>query len=397
MRDLLFLCHRLPYPPDKGEKIRAWHMFAHLAKTYRMHLGCLIDTAEDWGHVPAVQAMCADMHAAPFDGRWQRVRALASLRPGRALTPGYFSNPGLQAWVNAKCRTGVIDRVFVFSSGMAGYVMGKRGYPDRTLDMVDVDSAKWAAYAQDSRFPARLVWAREARLLLAFERRVATEFDRTLLVSAAECAHFAALAPEAAGRVFDVENGVDLARFSPALAFPPAFTTPGPHLVFTGTMDYRPNIDAVTWFVAEMLPALRRARPELVFHIVGANPAPQVLALAGPAVRVTGRVADVRPYVAQADVVVVPLRIARGIQNKLLEAMAMGRPVVASLQAFEGVRAVAGQDLLVADGPAATVAAVLAVLDGAHPGLGAAGRRAMEQGYDWAGRLARLDTVMGSV
>jgi sugar transferase (PEP-CTERM/EpsH1 system associated) len=401
MDNLLFLSHRIPYPPDKGEKIRAWHIFRHLARFHRMHLGCLIDSPPDWEHVPMLRAMCADMHVAALDRRRQKWRALLRLRPGRALTPGYFFNAGLQRWVDARLAGGTIDRVFVFSSGMAGYVMqggamrGPAGC-DRTLDMVDVDSEKWAEYAARAAWPARLVWAREGRLLRRFERAAAASFDRTLLVSADECARFAALAPEAAGRVFAVENGVDLARFSPDHAFPTPFGTAGPHVVFTGTMNYWPNADAVSWFVQTVLPGLLAARPGLMFHIVGANPTPEVLALAPrPGVAVTGRVADVRPYVAHADVVVAPLRIARGIQNKVLEAMAMGRPVVASPQAHEGVRAWPERDLLVAEGAAATQAAVGSILEGRHPGLGAAGRAAMVAAYGWESALAGLDAAMG--
>ena len=396
MGNLLFLSHRIPYPPDKGEKIRAWHLFEHLARHHRMHLGCLIDAEADWAHVPTLRAMCAGLHAARLDKRRQKLRALLRLRPGRALTPDYFHDPALQEWVDATLATGTIDRVVVFSSGMAEYVMGKRGYPDRTLDMVDVDSEKWRSYADRAQGLKRWVWAREARLLRGFERRAALAYDRTLLVSAAECARFAEIAPESRDRVFAVENGVDLERFSPTLAFATPFEGAGPHLVFTGTMDYWPNADAVDWFAREVVPMLRAVRPTTMFHVVGANPTPDVMALARrPGVAVTGRVDDVRPYVAHADVVVTPLRIARGIQNKLLEAMAMGRPVVASPEAFEGVRAEPGRDLLVADGAAATRDAILAVLDGAHPQMGLHARHAVERSYGWPASLARLDALLG--
>ena len=194
-----------------------------------------------------------------------------------------------------------------------------------------------------------------------------------------------------------VENGVDLDRFSPNTTYDTPFTTPGPHLVFTGNMDYWPNADAVAWFATEVMPLLRTARPTVELCIVGANPGPDTMRLGSlPGVTVTGRVPDVRPYVAHADVCVAPLRIARGIQNKVLEAMAMARPVVASPQAFEGVRATAGQDLLVADGAHDTAAAILSVLDGAHPGLGQAGRRAVEAGYAWSATLARLDDILAA-
>jgi glycosyltransferase involved in cell wall biosynthesis len=163
-------------------------------------------------------------------------------------------------------------------------------------------------------------------------------------------------------------------------------------------MGYRPNVEAVCWFAEAVLPRLRAAAgaaPPPEFHVVGANPAPAVQALARlPGVRVTGAVPDVRPWLVRAAVAVAPLSIARGIQNKVLEAMAMGRPVVASPQAFEGVRAVAGRDLLVADGAEDWTRRVAEVLAGAYPRLGAAGRAAVAAGHNWSATLVRLDEAM---
>jgi sugar transferase (PEP-CTERM/EpsH1 system associated) len=273
--------------------------------------------------------------------------------------------------------------------------------------MQDIDSEKWTQYAQQAAWPMRLVWAREGRTLLAYERMAAMACERTLFVSEQECRRFAELAPEARDRIDRLEQGVNLEQFSPDAALDNPYPDPAPRLVFTGNMDYWPNADAAIYFAREVMPLLRQRDPAPRFVIVGANPTPEVQALAAPGdgkgaapddgkgaapdVQVTGRVPDVRPYVAHAAVSVAPLRIARGIQNKILEAMALGRPVVASPQAFEGVRAAAGQDLLVGDGAAAIARLVGEVLDGAHPSLGANGRRAVERGYAWAGTLARLD------
>ncbi len=392
MRDLLFLSHRIPYPPDKGEKIRAWHLFEQLAQTYRVHLGCFIDDPADRAHLPELRGRCADLACFGLNRQGQKLKALARLRPGRPLSLGYFHDRRLHRWVREKLAGG-IDRAFVYCSAMAPYVMHATGVR-RVLDMVDVDSEKWAAYAARSSPPARWVWAREGRTLLAFERRAALAFDHSLFVSQAECRRFAALAPETAGRLGWLDNGVDLARFSPGF---PATAMPagGPDLVFTGTMDYWPNIDAVGWFARNVLPLLRPSWPGVRFWIVGANPAAEVTELAKlPGVRVTGRVADTRPYLAQAAVVVAPLRIARGIQNKVLEAMAMGRPVVASPQAYEGIHATAGRDLLVADGAGETAGRIAEVLQGRHPGLGAAAREAVERGHAWAATLAGLEALM---
>lgn len=301
----------------------------------------------------------------------------------------YYRHPGLRRWTAAQLAQGM-DVALVYTAAMMPYVLGAP--LPVVLDMVDVDSQKWAMYAPRARFPMRAVWAREARNLLAFERRAAAASRVSLLVSPHEAARFAALAPESASKIDYYENGVDLAAFSPASRWPDPYPDAGPHIVFTGHMDYWPNIDAVTWFADEVMPLLAGREPSPRFWIVGANPSEAVRRLAErPNVDVTGRVPDVQPYVAHAAASVSPLRMARGIQNKVLEAMAMGRPVVASPEAFEGVRATPGTDLLVADGPAETAKAIAAILDGAHPGLGASARAAMERSYAWSTTLARLD------
>ncbi|WP_291298695.1 TIGR03087 family PEP-CTERM/XrtA system glycosyltransferase [Elioraea sp.] len=400
MRRLLYLSHRIPFPPDKGEKIRAWHILEHLARRFAVDVGCLVDDPADLRHVPALAARVASLEAHQVAGGARAyLRALRHLKPGGTLTRGWFFHPALDAWVRKGLASGRYDAVFVYSSAMAPYVMGHPRHPAtqvRVLDLVDVDSAKFKAYAQTGTSLLRPVHAREARTLLALERAAAKAFDHTLLASAAEVAHFHSLAPEA-GHVQALDNGVDAARFDPAGAYPNPFPDGAPAIVFTGAMGYRPNIDAVTWFAEAVLPRLRGRSPAPSFHIVGANPASSVRALAAhEGVFVTGTVPDIRPYLAHAAVAVAPLQIARGIQNKVLEAMAMARPVVATTGAFEGVRAVPGRDLLVADAPSDFAGAVAAVLDGAHPALGAAGRAAMLAGHDWSATLAPLDAMLGS-
>jgi len=397
-RRLLFLCHRIPYPPDKGEKIRAWHILDHLAGRWDVDLGFLADDPADLVHLPALQARCAVVECRPVNRRAQIMRTLAHLRPGQPLGLGWFHDPHLRSWVEHGLEANRYHAAFVYSSTMAPYVMGPAAHRPglrRVLDMVDVDSEKWLAYAATARGIKRQVWAREARTLLAFERRAAQDFDRTLFVSEDERRRFAELAPECAARTASLDNGVDLRRFDPATGYPNPFQNDAPALVFTGTMDYRPNVDAVCWFVEEVMPLLRGRAPAPHFYIVGANPSPPVRTLAQHTdVHVTGRVADIRPYIAHADAAVAPLRIARGIQNKVLEAMAMARPVIASPQAFEGVRARPGVDLLVADGAAEMARLIAQVLDGRHPHLGEAARAAMLGTYDWAATLRPLASML---
>jgi polysaccharide biosynthesis protein PslH len=393
MQDLLFLAHRIPFPPDKGDKIRAWNIFRHLARTHRMHLGCFVDDPADRVHLAELRSHCADLCCIPLNRRVQHLKTVLRLRHGKPLSLGYFHDRRLQRWVDAKLATGTIDRVFVFSSSMAGYVMHAKGVR-RILDMVDVDSEKWTAYAKTGRFPARAVWAREGRTLLAFERYAAAHFDHSLFAAEHEWQRFVTLAPETVQRTSWVSNGVDSDYFSPAHHFAAPFTSQGAELVFTGRMDYRPNIDAMQWFVREILPLLRQRVPTVRLWIVGSAPSREVLALGKLAgVHVTGRVPDTRPWLAAADVVVAPLRIARGIQNKLLEAMAMARPVVATPEAFEGVRAMPGRDILLAGGVDDTVQRIAEVLDGRHGTLGEAARRAVEAEHQWSVTLRPIDRL----
>ena len=403
MQNLIFIAHRIPFPPDKGEKIRGLNLLKHLSRNYRIHLGCLIDQPEDAQHLPLLREWCADVAGFPISKRRQKISALLRARPGRPLMLDYYRHPGLHAWVRQTMATTPMDIAYIYSVAMMPYAEHlapphpgpQPARPHMILDAQDIDSEKWTAYAQTAAFPMRHVWSREGRTLFAYERRAAMACDATLFVSPQEATRFAELAPETASRVHAVENGVDLDRFSPTPQYPTPFDTPGPHLVFTGNMDYWPNADAVIWFATEVMPQLRTTRPTIEFHIVGANPGPETLRLATlPGVRVTGRVPDVRPFLAHADVCVAPLRIARGIQNKVLEAMAMARPVVASQGAFEGVRATAGQDLLVADTAPAMATAINAILDGHHPTLAPAGRAAVERGYAWPATLAHLDTIL---
>ena len=396
-RDLIFISHRIPWPLNKGEKIRGWNLIQHMRSLgYRVHLGCVVDDPSDMQHAERMRGVCESVGAFPIDKSRQKYRALLHARPGRPLMPDFYFSPALQEWIRETMARVPMDVVYIYSVAMAPYALQGGNSGRRILDAQDIDSEKWAEYARSAKFPMRLFWAREARTLLAYERMAAAACEWTFFVSEPEAVRFRELAPEVAGRVVAVECGVDLTRFSPSDTYDRPFGEPGPCLVFTGNMDYWPNADAVIWFAHEVLPLLRARIPGIRFWIVGANPTEEVRALEFmPGIHVTGRVEDVRPFVAHAAAIVCPLRIARGIQNKVLEGMAMGRPVIASPPAFEGVRAESGTELLVADGPAAFVQAVSDVLDGKHPDLGRDARQAMERGYAWNAVLAGLEGYLG--
>jgi sugar transferase (PEP-CTERM/EpsH1 system associated) len=388
VEDLLLLIHRIPYPPNKGDKIRSWHLLKHVAQHYRVHLGTFVDDPDDWQHVPTVEKLCASSHFAGLHPLRARVRSLAALPLGRSLSEGYYRDAGLARWVEQTMAAHNVKRVLVFSSPMAQYADQYRG-ARRVIDFCDVDSDKWRQYADKKPWPMSWLFRLEARRLLAYERAVARDWDASLFVSDPEAALFRQLAPESAVKIGHFNNGVDTDYFSPHLGHASPYADGERALVFTGAMDYWPNVDAVQWFANEVFPQLRARDAGLRFYIVGARPSAAVQALAQlPGVVVTGTVPDVRPYIAHAKVAVAPLRIARGIQNKVLEAMAMATPVVVSPQALEGIDAVPGADLLLADGAAQFVESVSTLLAQQDSPLGPAARAKVERQYSWPSNLA---------
>jgi len=397
MRDLLFLAHRIPYPPTKGDKLRAWHFLRHFAKSRRVHLGCFIDDDRDWAHVPVLKDLAADTCFVPLRRSRALARSLPALLSERPMTLPYYYDAGLAQWTDRLQRDQSMT-VFVYSSSMAQYAMGQPR-STRIIDFVDVDSQKWCDYADRERWPVATMYRREGKALLEAERRIAREFDASVFVSDAEAELFRQLAPECRDRIRTVSNGVDWHHFSPGVDYPDPYAGAGSSvLCFTGMMDYWPNVDAVTWFATTLFARLRHTMPSATFWIVGANPSRRVQKLAElPGVVVTGRVPDVRPYLARAGAVVAPLRIARGIQNKVLEAMAMGRPVVASEQAYEGLRAQPGRDLIVARDADDFVRGVEQIWAGRHGDLGARARQAVQRDYDWSRQLESLDQLVASV
>ncbi len=393
--DILFLAHRIPYPPDRGDKIRSWNLLKHLSRLAPVHLACFADDEADLAHLPALrEALGGRLGQARVElrGQGKAVPAAKALFSRTPLSLALFDSGPLRAFVDSILASGSIGTVFGFSGQMAQFV--PNGLKQRfVMDLGDVDSAKFAQYAESAMGPMRWVYRREAKLLFSFERSTAARADVTTFVSEAEASLFRDLTGLSTIRA--VSNGIDLDFFDPQTGFeilPPDLRGQGPVLLFTGQMDYAPNVDAVCWFANEILPAIADAR----FVIAGRNPAAAVIKLAGDRVHVTGAVSDIRSWVAAADIVVAPLRIARGIQNKVLEAMAMAKPVVATQAAFEGIEATPGRDLVVVDSAQAMANAVNALL--ASPAqaekLGFAGRRRMVEAYSWDERLAVLDDLL---
>ncbi len=397
MREVLFLAHRVPFPPDRGDRIRSSHLLRRIAEVAPVHFGCLIEDEADSAALPAIEALCASHHCAR---RPPLARAgLFALARCEPVSVAAFSARSLHAWVRHTLATRPIAAIFVFSGQMAPYV--PEDFAGRVvMDMVDVDSAKYEAYAALAGQPRRWLYAREDRLLRALEERAARRADLTLFVSAEERDLFAARLPLRDGIALGaLGNGIDAVAFDPSGVAPSAeLAEGGPQIVFTGQMDYPPNVEAAALFAREVLPRLRAVHGEARFTVVGRSPTAAVHALGRlPGVRVTGQVPDVRPWLAGADLVVAPLTIARGVQNKVLEAMAMARPVLLTSGAATGIAARDGEHFAIADGAHAFGSRALDLLGDAQVrrAMGAAAREFVLEHHAWESVLAPLPAMLG--
>jgi sugar transferase (PEP-CTERM/EpsH1 system associated) len=397
VRNLLFLSHRIPYPPDKGDKIRSYHILRYLSSRFNVHLGCFFDDAADERNIAPLREFCAEVCCLPLSSAQKGVRALWAAAAGMSITEACFADRQLHAWVRNILATRELRDIFVFCSAMFPYVAEATANRRVIIDMVDVDSQKWAAYAQSGFWPLRALYRAEQQHVLALERRATQSCHRVLFVSRAEADAFVGLTPELSARIACMENGVDLDRFDPSKTYYNPFGSGIRSIVFTGAMDYRPNVDAVTWFAHHVFPEVRREHRLAEFWVVGANPAPSVRRLVGqPGVTVTGRVAVVRPYLANAYCAVAPLRIARGVQNKVLEAMAMAKPVVLTRAALEGLGAIPGQHVILANNVSEFARAVSAALSGSAAEIGRAARAYVESKHRWSEKLSVLDGLFST-
>lgn len=396
MGKVLFLAHRVPFPPDKGDKIRAFHLLRHLAARHEVWLGAGADDLADLRHEAEARGICQDVCFAPLGPIRRRANLLAGLPRGAPLSVARFRHPELARWTRRVLDDVRPDLVFVFSSAMAQYVVGRLPASTRLIvDFCDCDAEKWRAYAETAPPGMRAIYRREFDRLVKFEAGVLAASEAGVLISETERKLLADFLPAGAHKLHVIPNGVDVDYFAPPREPP----EDRPLIVLCGRMDYPPNIDGARWFAQEILPRVRRRTADAAFRIVGAAPTPAVRALAAlPGVEVTGAVPDVRPHLAEAAVVVAPLRIARGIQNKVLEGMSAGRPVVATPQALDGIEAVAGRDVLTGADAESFAAAVAAVLTKSAPSdLALNGRACVLRRHQWSAQLRTLDALMERV
>jgi sugar transferase (PEP-CTERM/EpsH1 system associated) len=389
--DVLYLVHRVPYPPDKGDRIRAFQLLRYLSARAHVHLACLADEPVAEDTLTVLRRYARRVAVIPLGG-WSRwARALGSVVCGRTVTEGAFSSPALRATLRAWAADTPFRAALASASSMVPYLRlpQLRDVP-AVVDLVDVDSQKWHDYAEASRAPRRWLYRLEGRRLQRLEQGLPEWARAVTLVSEAEAGIYRRFCSD--GLVCAVGNGVDLDYFQPQ----PAAAEPA--CVFVGALDYRPNVDGACWFCREVWPEVRRHRPGVKFYLVGRRPAPAVTRLAGlPGVELVGQVSDVRPYLARAAVTVVPLQIARGVQNKVLEALAMARAVVASPSSLEGLQVKPGLHLLQASAPSEWTGAILRLLEAPslRERLGAAGRRYVEAHHRWDRCLGPFGGLLG--
>ena len=499
---ILYLAHRIPYPPNKGDKIRSFNEIKYLSQSHDIHLACLADDPKDLKYEAELTKYCKTVRIVPINPQLAKLKSIFYLLTKQPLTVPYFYSRKLQQTIDHLLSANDYDAIFCFSSPMAEYVFKSRllvssclklekslvkglpvtinqqpasrnqkpasrnQQPKLIMDFVDVDSDKWTQYSKYARFPKSWIYALEGRRLADYERTVAEAFDHSIFVTQAEVEVFKKLNPHIQS-VIAISNGVDLDYFSPtylnkksAIDYgqstkdqepstinrqpesrnqPPATnhhepstinqqlesrnqipetsnqhpetgnknpatriqqletSTQQPVIVFTGAMDYYANIDGVVWFTKEVLPLIKKEIADVQFYIIGSNPTKEVIELSGNnGVTVTGYVPDTREYLRRATVAVVPLRIARGIQNKILEAMAMGLPVVATPQAFEGIEAKPDRDLILGEDEDMIAKGVIKLIKevSLRKFLCNSARRVVENNYCWTKNLEGLDSIL---
>jgi polysaccharide biosynthesis protein PslH len=388
---ILFICHRFPYPPNRGGKIRPFQMIRHLGRKHSVTVASLAHSEQELQEGTELSRHCDEVIAevVASTARWSH--AVAALPTARPSSSAYFWSSRLRQRILEAASRIKPDVVWVHCAFMAQYAQGIAA-PLRIMDYGDLDSGKWLDYSHFRKFPLSLGYALEGRKLRRDEKRIANSFDQCTFTAPGELEEFRSWGLHKTGRL--IPNGVDFDYFKRREK-----ATEDPTIVFVGRMDYFPNVQAASEFARNVFPKIRQRVPTAQFCIVGSNPVIRVRELGAiPGVTVTGSVPDVRPHLAKAMVAIAPLRVARGTQNKILECMAVGVPVVASPQASRGVQAVAGQHMLVGDTDEKFCGQVLALFEDAHlrNQIAVAAREQLERMHCWARSMEIVDEIIGN-
>lgn len=396
---LLFLVHRIPFPPNKGDKIRSFNMMKQLRQAFDIHLGCFIDDDEDLGFDTDLLEYCKSIQCIQQNKLLCKVKGLTGFVTNKPITLPYYHSHEMQRWVDETIVEQQVQRVLIFSAAMAQFVEPHLpNIKHSVLDFVDVDSDKWRQYAAEKSGIKAWFYNREARLLQNYETNMANAFDFSTFVSDDEASMFTSLIPKALdNKVLGVRNGVDTTYFDPQAGFKAVDHIADNSVAFTGAMDYWANVNAVMWFVENVWPLILNVDSTAHFYIVGSKPSAEIQALHGKRnITVTGRVEDVRPYIAQTKVSVAPLRIARGIQNKVLEALSMAKPIVLSSMAAEGIAKPISSDYQVEDSPEAMAQLICDLL--AKEALVSESNRAfVVEHFSWESEMHKFSDLLNGV
>jgi sugar transferase (PEP-CTERM/EpsH1 system associated) len=397
MEPLLFLTHRIPYPPNKGDKITNFEMLKYFSKRYEVHLGTFVDDRRDRRHRAELLKYCRSAHFQNLDPSVRRFASAAALLGRRPLTLAYYPRRRLARWCDRVVREHGIRRIFVSSTPMYQFVPPSATDAARVIHYHDLDSDKWRQYAETTAWPMSAIYLRESVTLLEYERAIARDADAGFFVTPSEAELFRRLAPDSARKIIWPGHGLDHEYYRPSERFANPYPQGAKTVLFVGVLDYWPNEDAAIWYATAIHAKVRESCPDARFYVVGMNPTRRVRELeALPGVTVTGEVDDVRPWFQHASVVVAPLRIARGIQNKVLQAMAMERPVVMSRMLADSLSARAGDEVMLAERSTEFAAGVASLLR-APETAAAMGRRARQRilsDYSWQTTMERMDAFL---
>ncbi len=387
---ILYVCHRFPFPPKRGGKIRPFNMIKHLSQQHEVHVCSLARSQIEADEGKGLIDYCVHTECVVVTEPWQTLRMIVRLPLATPSSMGYFYSPALKKRIDELHAQHHYDLIFVHCSSVAQYVEDITDAV-KILDFGDMDSQKWLEYAHYKPFPLNLGYWWEGKKMARAEGRLARKFDYSSATTRMELNTLRELAPGVASDWFP--NGVDQNFFAPDGGGYDADT-----ISFIGRMDYYPNQECMLRFCRDVLPKIQAQRPSAKLVIVGADPTPEIFELAKlPGVTVTGSVPDVRPFVRRSALMVAPLAIARGTQNKILEALAMGVPVVTSSLAADGVDCVAGEHLLVADSADDIANCALRLMQDnvERERLSVAGRSRMLSHHHWPHSMERLDSILG--
>lgn len=391
---LLFLCHRIPVPPNKGDKIRSFNILKYLSKDYSVYLATFIDDEYDKRYVHMLDEYCEESFVVSRPKLLSLAKGLKGFIFDTAISLPFYSSSKMKNWVNSIVEQRDISKIFIFSSVMAQFaephmVEGNKVF----MDFVDADSDKWKQYSAEKKGLAKWFYKRESQKLEEYEVKVAQMASFSSFVSVEETSFFTQLLSTKyksddaiLSRIETMQNGVDTDYFDPSLSFTNPYIDNKIVITFTGAMDYLPNIEAVVWFVEKIWPQLYSKNKDLVFCIVGSNPSEAVRELANESIFVTGRVEDVRPYIVYCELVVAPIQIARGVQNKVLEALAMAKPIVLTQLAAQGINERGHHNYIIANDADAFATAVLQLLED-NSGYCETNRKFVLENFSWNSSL----------